>query len=223
MHTIRVGNDRLQFITLQIADPIVTGAQILAASGFTSPVEHLLFQWLENGLLEEIRPEETADLRQPGAERFLVFRSDRSFRFQLDDRAFDWGATHISGATLKKLASADVQSVDVWLDTVGGVDRVIADTELADLTQQGVERFVTKPISITIVVNAKPRVVHQRRLSYWEVVLLGFPDAKMADNIIYSIDYAGGPSANPEGTLADGQSVQLKDRMKFYVTPTDKS
>ena len=46
---------------------------------------------------------------------------------------------------------------DVWLDVPGGADRLIGDTELVDLAAPGVERLITLPISITIVVNARPR------------------------------------------------------------------
>lgn len=41
---------------------------------------------LTNGLLEELRPDETTDVRTAGIEKFLVFKSDRSFRLELDGR-----------------------------------------------------------------------------------------------------------------------------------------
>ena len=102
IYRILVAREDLQFTPASLADPVPTGAQILAVAGIHQPTEHLLFQMLASGLLEEIRPEETTDLRLAGKEKFLVFRSDRAFRFQLDDRAFDWGASRISGATLKR-------------------------------------------------------------------------------------------------------------------------
>jgi hypothetical protein len=222
-YRILVGDERLQFVGAVIADPVPTGTQILAAAGVTQPVEHLLFRMLVNGLLEEIRPEETTDLRSSGAEKFLVFRNDRSFRFQLDDRAYDWGAAQISGATLKRLALQDLPTHDVWLETPSGSDRPIGDTELVDLGAPGVERFVTRPISITIVVNARQRQLHQRRVSYWDIVKLAYPEAVPSENIIYTVNYGRGPASNPEGSMAEGQSVQIKEGMTFYVTPTDKS
>ena len=223
LYKLIIGNERLEYLETNINDPVPTGLQILSAAGVSQPVEHLLFQMLQNGLLEEIRPEETTDLRVAGVEKFLVFRSDRTFRFQLNDRSFDWGASHILGATLKQLAGVDINNNDVWLDARGGTDRVIGDTDLADLSKQGVERFFTKPVAITIIVNARKKEVHQRRLSYWEVVKLAYPEAVASDRVIYSIDYSCGPHANPEGSMVDGQHVQIKDGMKFYVTATDKS
>jgi hypothetical protein len=220
---ILIGDEKLHFAGAVIADPVPTGAQILAAAGVLQPVEHLLFRMLADGLLEEIRPEETTDLRSAGAEKFLVFRNDRSFRFQLDDRAYDWGAARISGATLKRLAGRDVPTHDVWLDVPGATDRLIGDAELVDLAAPGVERLITLPISITIVVNARPRQVHRRRVAYWEIVKLAYPEAVPSENIIYTVNYARGPAPNPEGSMVEGQSVQIKEGMTFYVTPTDKS
>ena len=55
---------------------------------------------------------------------------------------------------------------DVWLDVPGGTDRLNGDTERVDLAAPGVERLITLPISITILVNARPRQVHQRRVAY---------------------------------------------------------
>jgi hypothetical protein len=105
----------------------------------------------------------------------------------------------------------------------GGHDRLIGDRELMDLASPGVERFVTRPIRITIKVNSRDREVDHRELTYWEVVKLAFPDAVPSDQIVYSSDYASGPHQNPNGSLVEGQTVIVKEGMKFYVTPTDKS
>lgn len=220
---IQVGDQSMQFVPVVVNDPVVTGGQILAAMGTRSASDFLVFQVLRDGALEVVRPEETVDLRSAGAEKFLVFRSDRSFRFFLDERAFDWGASHISGGTIKRLAGALSEGTDVWLDTAGGHDRVIDDKEMVDLASPGTERFITRPIRITIKVNSRNREVDHRVLTYWEVVKLAYPEAVPSDQIIYSIDYASGPHQNPSGSLVEGYSVTVKEGMKFYVTPTDKS
>ena len=220
---VLIGNDRLDFSPKVIADPVPTGRQILAAAEVDQSAEYLVYQMLASGQLEELRPEETTDLRSSGVEKFLVFRSDRSFRFLLDDRAVDWGSNQITGATLKRLAGTKVATHDVWHDVAGGDDRLVADREFADLAAPGAERFVTKPIAIRLVVNARQREVHKRQLGYWEVVKLAFPEAIPAENTVYTINYARGPQANPEGSMVAGQHVHVKDGMTFYVTVTDKS
>lgn len=220
---IQISDQSLRFMPKVIDDPVLTGSQILSIANARPASEFLLFQVLRDGALEAMRPEQTVDLRNAGTEKFLVFRSDRSFRFFLDERAFDWGASFISGATIKRLAGMPSETTDVWLDAAGGHDRLIDDNEMVDLASPGTERFVTRTIQITIKVNSRERVVDHRVLPYWEVVKLAYPEAVPSDQIIYSIDYAAGPHQNPNGSLVDTQSVTVKEGMKFYVTPTDKS
>ncbi|MGE8941511.1 multiubiquitin domain-containing protein [Leptospira interrogans] len=148
-YRIQIGNERLEFHPAQIDDPVPTGLQILEAAGARPAIEHLVFQLLTNGLLEELRPDETTDLRTKGVERFLVFRNDRSFRFELDGRIFEWGGTLISGLTLKRLAGVAPATYGVWLEVRGADDRPIADTELIDLSATGVERFFTGIVQTT--------------------------------------------------------------------------
>lgn len=148
-YRIQIGNERLEFRPAVIQDPVPTGRQILDVGGAHPADEHLVFQLLKNGLLEEMRPDETTDLRTKGVERFLVFRNDRSFRFELDGRVFEWGGTLISGLTLKKLAGVDPATYGVWLEVRGADDRPIADTELVDLAATGIERFFTGIVQTT--------------------------------------------------------------------------
>jgi len=142
-YRILVGNDRLEFEPYQIADPIVTGRQILDLTKCRPADEYILLQLLHDGLLEEIRLEETTDLRERGIEKFIVFRSDRSFRFMLDGRQFEWGGLFITGLTLKRLAKVDPSTHGVWLVVRGSEDRKIGDSELVDLSLPGVEKFFT--------------------------------------------------------------------------------
>lgn len=220
---IQIGDSELHFRPVVVADPILTGAQILTAAGVRDRAEHLVFQMLASGLLEEINPEETTDIRAGRAARFVVFKSDRSFRLFVDDRALDWGASHISGATLRALAGRDEPSLVIWQDVRGQADLMILDEDLVDLGVPGVERFHLRECAFDIFVNGTPETVHSPRLSYWDVAKLGFAGANPQDNMVYTIDYGFGPRQNPEGSLVEGQSVRVKDGMKFYVTQTDKS
>lgn len=129
--------------TYPINDPIVTGQQLLDLAGKRPAMEFSVFQLLENGQLESIRPDETTDLRLQGIEKFLTFKSDRSFSFVIDDRRFEWGAPKITGFQLKKLAQVDPQTYGVWQEIRGAEDRPIGNSEFADLTTAGVERFFT--------------------------------------------------------------------------------
>jgi hypothetical protein len=128
----------------RIADPVVTGRQLLQEAGKRPVVEHLVFQRLKKGQMEEIRLDETVDLRQPGLERFITFRSDRSFRILIDDERYEWGAPEITGLMLKKLAGVDPGTYDVWLEVrESGEDIRIENNETVSLEDDGVERFFT--------------------------------------------------------------------------------
>jgi hypothetical protein len=148
-YRVQIGNERLEYRPAVIEDPVPTGLQILEAAEARPADEHLVFQVLNNGLLEELRPDETTDLRAKGVEKFLVFRNDRSFRFELDGRIFEWGGTFVSGLTLKKLAGVDPATYGVWLEVRGAEDRPIGNDELIDLSAVGVERFFTGIVQTT--------------------------------------------------------------------------
>lgn len=125
-------------------DPVVTGRQLLREAGRRPVVEYLLFQLLKKGQMEEIRLDETVDLRQAGLERFMTFRSDRSYRLLIDDERYEWGAAQITGLMLKKLAGVDPDTYDVWLEVrESGEDIRIENNETVSLEADGVERFFT--------------------------------------------------------------------------------
>lgn len=126
-----------------VADPVITGLQLLDTAGKRPSDEYLIFFLLPDGQLEEIRLDETVDLRQRGIERFITWRSDRSFRFVIDGRRFEWGAPLITGLKLKQLAGVSPQAYGVWLEVRGGEDRPVDNTETVDLQAPGVERFFT--------------------------------------------------------------------------------
>ncbi|MFP5274977.1 multiubiquitin domain-containing protein [Coleofasciculus sp.] len=129
--------------TYSVADPVITGLQLLDTAGKRPSDEYLIFYLLSGGQLEEIRLDETVDLRQQGVERFITWRSDRSFRFVIDGRRFEWGVPLITGLKLKQLAGVDPQTYGVWLEVRGGEDRPVENTEMVDLNAEGVERFFT--------------------------------------------------------------------------------
>jgi hypothetical protein len=54
-------------------------------------------------------------------------------------------------------------------------------------------------------------------------VTLAYPDYPHHPEITYSVTYKDGPKANPEGILAPGDSVEIKDGMKFRVKRTGQS
>jgi Multiubiquitin len=129
--------------SLTVDDPIITGQQLLDLAGKHPTDQRLVYQLLQNGQLEGIRPNETVDLRKPGIEKFLTFDTDRTFFFTLDGQKFEWPAPNITGRKLKDLAKVDSATYEVWQEVRGSDDRAIKDTELINLEPKGTERFFT--------------------------------------------------------------------------------
>jgi len=78
--------------------------------------------------------------------------------------------------------------------------------------------------TITIVVNGREKEVPRKHeLNFDELVALAFDDPPTGEFICFTITYRKGHGNKPEGTLPEGESVQVKDGMIFNVTATDKS
>ncbi len=198
---IKIGNDRLEFQRLSIADPVPIGRQILSAAKLLPVDEHLIFVVRPTGALRELRLDETIDLRKRGVERFVTFRSDRSFRFILDGRRFEWGAATIMGKTLKLLAKVDPDTNGVWLERKAEPDLLIGDGDSADLTERAVERFRTSPFFQICIENGvfpwpRPTITTEG------IAQLGGWDPEIG---VIEVD-----SEQNERTLAPGEVVELK-------------
>lgn len=78
-----------------------------------------------------------------------------------------------------------------------------------------------KPSTYHIIVNGRPREVSGKRITYQQVVALAFPHESANDQVLYSVHYTG--PHMPDGTLAEGQSVELHNGVKFDVSKTNRS
>lgn len=77
--------------------------------------------------------------------------------------------------------------------------------------------------TITITVEATPHEWPKDKITYAEVVALEFPTAPQNPEITYTVTYTRGHGKKPEGILAPGGSVKVKDGMIFNVTQTGQS
>lgn len=148
-YQVMVGDESLNYRPAIIQDATPTGRQLLDESGHRPADEHIIFEVRADGLLQEVPLGDPTDLREHGIEKFLAFRSDRSFRFLLDGRQVEWGGRRISGLTLLKLAGLDPTKYRVWQQVRGGDDKPIGAKDLVDLADPGVERFFTGQASST--------------------------------------------------------------------------
>jgi hypothetical protein len=77
---------------------------------------------------------------------------------------------------------------------------------------------------VTIIVDGTPHEVPRKEyVTYAEVVTLAYPDFPQHPEITYSVTYTHGPRENPEGILAPGGRVKVKEGMSFRVNRTGQS
>ena len=139
---IEVADSNLQFKKLAVDDPVPLGRQILVAAGAEPIEDYSLFALLPAGDFEDVRLDEPFDLRAPGVERFVMFSTDRLYKFAIDQHQMEWGKPIISGKILRELAKLAPGYV-LYQEVRGGQDIEIHDTDLIDLSKPGVERFIS--------------------------------------------------------------------------------
>jgi hypothetical protein len=224
-YRIEYAQDNLKFRTLDLSDPVPLGRQILEAAA-AKPIEDFsLFAILPNGDFEDVLLDEPFDLRKRGAERFVAFDTDRIFKLTLDGRQLEWGKPAIKGAYLYNLGGV-AKDRAVFLKVRDGEPRLVERGELVDLTTAGIEHFITGPKPVTdfeIIVNARPRIVHEEDVTFEQVVELAFPGPH-GPTIMFSMTYRHAMSKPHAGELGAGGVVEVKKKGTiFNVTKTDKS
>lgn len=199
---VAVAAGSFDFREVELSDPRPTGRQVAEAGGFRPAEEHLVFQILENGALEELRLDELTDLRGNGLERFIIFRSERSFRLEVNERRHEWGAPHVTGLIVKRLAGVDPKGSGVWLELKDEPDRFIADDEPVSLAREGLERFRTGPIFI-LCIESKEIPWPKPTITTEEIAELGNWDPKLG---VQEVNLVTGEAR----TLAPGEVVELE-------------
>lgn len=83
---------------------------------------------------------------------------------------------------------------------------------------------IDKPTkTVTIIVEGTEHEWLKGEISYAEVVTLEVPDYPQHPEITYSVTYKRGQGNKPEGPLAPGASVKVKEGMIFNVSETGQS
>lgn len=217
--------DNLDFRELTITDPVPLGRQILSAGG-VKPIDDVsLVVILETGDFEDVRLDEPFDLRTPGAERFVAFKTDRTFKFTVAGNQAEWGKSAIPAGVLYQLAKPG-EGEAVFLEVRGGEDRQIEPTEVVDLAAPGVERFIVarkRKKLIDIVVNGHEVQVDDSHQTFDQLVALAYPGEAPSPDIKYSITYRKVASVPHAGELGIGGFILVKNRSIINVGRTVQS
>jgi hypothetical protein len=133
----------------------------------------------------------------------------------------------ISGVAL--YAAARVQHEQVlYRETAGDREDELVLQESAGIELKVDEHFYSSrfhhhPPEHSIIVNARPKTVVGRKISFEKVVKLAFPDGPPTPQTVYTVAYGNGPPKNREGKMVAGQTVRIKNDMVFDVTETSRS
>jgi hypothetical protein len=225
-YDVEIGDENLAFRQITIPDAVVIGRQFILQAGLRPVEDYIVLALLPDGALEEIRLDELFDLRGKGAEKIILLKADATYRIFIDQREFSWKRL-ISGAVLKRLSGSDPATTDVFLEVRGaGDDSLVGDTDLVDLSKEGVERFYTAPKTpqtFEIIINSRPRVVREVKVTFEQIVALAFPGQHQA-NVAFSMTFRHAASVPANGELGAGGVVSVKNQGTiFNVTRTVQS
>ena len=122
------------------------------------------------------------------------------------------------------VADFDVQEQLVLEDTGDEPDISLADDETVELTSIPHFYSANHTRDYTIYVNAELRTVHQRVLTFDEIVAIAFPNPQPGPDVRYTVSYKRAVKPKPHGRLKPGQSVTIrKHGTIFDVVRTYKS
>lgn len=204
-HRFGLAEASLDFIPRVTFDPVPTGRQILALAGVRDPDSCGLYAILDSGDFEELRPDETYDLRAKGVERLIYFTTDRSYRATLNYAQIAWGLPTISETVLRGLAKAG-DDERVFLASRGGANRLIEAGEDVSLEDAGVERFFTaKHTTIYIFfVNGAKYETDRPALTGLQIKAR-VPDWDQSHDLVLE-----GAGHDPDRVIRDDELVQLE-------------
>lgn len=219
--TAQISDETFNFRAFTFNDRKVTAGQLADAVGAHPIEDHVFLAQKPSFELETMRPNEDEDLSK--VTRFFVIKGDGTHKFFVNGLSMEWPKNKLSGRAIRTLVGKEDENVELLLEREDTPDQVIADEQEVNINERGVEKFKTRKKGVTIYVEGVPHAWDKPKISYAEVVTLEDPDYPQHPEIDYSVSYTDGVPAKPVGDLAKGESVKVKDRMKFDVSPTGES
>lgn len=215
----------LQFViegkNYETLDQYKTGAQLKEIAGI--PLDTELFLSISKPYQDElIENDKPVNLARPDNEYFFV---NKKLHFTINGEPFTWYKQFIRGIQIRELGKISSED-DIFLDIKEGwQDDQILDDEVVDLARPGKERFVSKAKTkeFIIIVNAREKAWSEKTISFEQVVTLAFGSYDNNPNKGYTVTYSRGMEPKPEGTMVKGAIINVKNKMVFDVTATDKS
>jgi hypothetical protein len=126
-----------------------------------------------------------------------------------------------TGKALYELGKVDKHS-ELFREIDGNKEDVPIPRDETPLHLKQDEHFYSEK-AVTIIVEGTRHLWPKGEISYAQVVTLEVPDYPLHPEITYAVKYKNGPDRKPEGVLAPGASVKVKEGMIFSVSETGQS
>lgn len=191
---------------ITLTDPVPTARQILDAAGFIPADDCILIQVLPQGT-RAIGLDETIDLRPTGKETFWGFKSDRIFRFTVEEHGFDWGTAKIKESLLREVAHVKEDEILV-LERKEEPDRELSPGDEVDFSNPGTEHLRIEKRFVEVFFKDIPYKI-PRGIYTTEELKAKFP---MEPGYYLNL-------LKPDGelvTLKPDEKIPIKCGMKFY-------
>ena len=192
-------------VKFHITEPILDGGQILDEAGFRPAADNVLIQLLLPGT-RSVGLDEPVDLRRKGTEVFRAFKSDRIFRFTIDDQGYEWGVAKITEPELRQIAVVDGDETLVL--ELDGKATALAANDIVELGDTGTERLrVVRFVTVYLNDEVEKKIPSGAYTTEELIRVLGVE----AGYLLNVLDEQG--KLDP---LQPGQTIQVQAGMKFY-------
>jgi len=136
--SVEIAGLDLNFHTFKLDTKTPTGGKIAKVFGFNSDQSPYVFQWRDDGDLEDLRSQEEANLSV--GKKFIVAEADGTNRITIDGDEYDWPADTIIGLAVRKLGRIPADHA-IYLEKTDEPDLVIADDVPVKIKTGGIEHF----------------------------------------------------------------------------------
>jgi hypothetical protein len=196
-------------VVIAFERPNPSVSDVLVEAGFQPPNECILVQLGHTGA-RALSLDERVELGRPGIEAFRAFRSDRTYRFTIDEREYEWGEATISERDLRIISTISDDQLLV-VDCVQEACGVLRPGGSLDLAKRGTEHIRAKPRFVAV--HFKKQKVRIERGSYSTEQLLRLLGVE--EGYVLNLKADDGELV----TLKPGDSLCVEDGMKFFSQP----
>lgn len=135
-----VANENLEFAKVAISDTTPSSRHVLSAQSLSPHSDYSVIQLLSDGNTEELGLEEPVKFEGDDTPKLIIVKSDRNFRFILNERSMTWALPEISEKALRILGSIPANHI-IRLEREDEPDEILSKGDITKLKEKGTEVF----------------------------------------------------------------------------------